>query len=118
VWKLEGALACRPCRERGHRAPRGTIERLAREPAFGAGAAPAPADPASFAPLRLVRDTRPSTRWSESQYSVMNGGLVGGRITNDAPQVAPGAPPWRWAIGGVSYGLNGAGNQPASFPRI
>jgi hypothetical protein len=31
VWKLEGALACRPCRERGHRAPRGTIERLARE---------------------------------------------------------------------------------------
>lgn len=28
VWKLEGALACRPCRERGARAPRGVIERL------------------------------------------------------------------------------------------
>lgn len=31
VWRLEGALACRPCRERGARAPRGTIERLTRE---------------------------------------------------------------------------------------
>jgi hypothetical protein len=31
VWKLEGALACRPCRERGARAPRGVIERLTRE---------------------------------------------------------------------------------------
>ena len=33
VWKLEGALACRPCRERGDRAPRGTIERLGIAPA-------------------------------------------------------------------------------------
>jgi hypothetical protein len=31
VWKLEGALACRPCRERGARAPRGVIERLTKE---------------------------------------------------------------------------------------
>jgi hypothetical protein len=56
---------------------------------------------ASFAPLRLVRDEHPSTRWSESQYSVMSGGLVVGRISNDASSVPPGAPPWRWAINGV-----------------
>jgi len=31
VWQLEGALSCRPCRDRGARAPRGVIERLTRE---------------------------------------------------------------------------------------
>jgi hypothetical protein len=103
VWKLEGALACRPCRERDHRAPRGTIERLAREPAFGAAAAPAPAEPASFPLLRLVRDERPSTRWSEAQYSVLSGGLVIGR-SNDAHWVATHAPSWHWAINGVHAG--------------
>jgi hypothetical protein len=104
VWKLDGALACRPCRERGHRAPRGTIERLKRAPSFQEGSAPAPDDPATFSPLRLVPDEHPSTRWSESQYSVMSGGLLVGRITNEARQVASSAPPWRWAINGVHAG--------------
>jgi hypothetical protein len=53
VWKLEGALACQPCRERGPRTPwhdRTAVERPRRcRP------------PASFAPLRLVRDEQPPT---------------------------------------------------------
>jgi hypothetical protein len=28
VWKLEGGLACQPCRRDGARAPRGTVDRL------------------------------------------------------------------------------------------
>ena len=31
IWTLEGALACQPCRDRSARAPRATLERLARE---------------------------------------------------------------------------------------
>jgi hypothetical protein len=48
-----------------------------------------------------VLDERPSTRWSESQYRVLSGGLVVGRISNDA---LGGAPPWHWAINGVGTG--------------
>jgi hypothetical protein len=35
VHLLEGALACKVCRDRGARAPRGTIERLTRDKTFG-----------------------------------------------------------------------------------
>lgn len=35
IWTLEGALACRPCRDRNRRAPRATLERLSRERTFG-----------------------------------------------------------------------------------
>ena len=68
------ATARRAARSNGWRASRhsGRSRRPAREPA-------------KFAPLRLVRDEHPSTRWSESQYSVLSGGLVVGRISNDAP---------------------------------
>ena len=31
ICTLEGALACQPCRDRSARAPRATLERLARE---------------------------------------------------------------------------------------
>ena len=34
VWKLEGALACQPCRSNGARAPRGTIQGLTIENNF------------------------------------------------------------------------------------
>jgi len=34
IWTLEGALACDPCRDRKRRAPRATLERLARERRF------------------------------------------------------------------------------------
>jgi hypothetical protein len=37
IWTLEGALACRPCRNRNRRAPRATLERLSRESRFVAG---------------------------------------------------------------------------------
>jgi len=31
IWTLEGSLACQPCRDRNTRAPRATLERLARQ---------------------------------------------------------------------------------------
>jgi hypothetical protein len=31
IWTIEGALACEPCRGAGRRAPRATIEALARD---------------------------------------------------------------------------------------
>ncbi len=36
VWKLEPSLWCTPCRDRGARAPRGTIERLTKSKSYGA----------------------------------------------------------------------------------
>ena len=51
-----------------------------------------------------MRDEQPSTRWSEAQYSVMSGGLLVGRISNDAHWVRAGAPQWHWAINGVHAG--------------
>jgi hypothetical protein len=35
VHMLEGSLACKVCRDRGARAPRGTIERLTKGKTFG-----------------------------------------------------------------------------------
>ena len=36
VWKLESSLWCTPRRDRGARAPRGTIERLTKSKSYGA----------------------------------------------------------------------------------
>ena len=35
IWKLEGSLFCEPCRDKGARSPRGTIERLCRKKTRG-----------------------------------------------------------------------------------
>jgi hypothetical protein len=58
----------------------------------------------SFAPLRLVRDDPPSIRWSEVHFSVLSGGLLVGRISNDAHWVRAGAQQWHRTISGVHAG--------------
>jgi hypothetical protein len=76
-----------PCAMAQHNAG-AAIERLAREPAFGAGVALAQDLPAVFAPLRLVRDERPVYA---SQYRVMSGGPMVCCISNEVHWVRPGA---------------------------